>query len=199
MPVPPAVRTAATDPDDAVLIGAPDSSNVYTLPNGETVTWDRPSVVFGEREMMFRFHVRDKGGAPVAIEPFMGMNGHAVISRNDNSVLAHLHPVGSISMASITALEAIERGDTLPSLRPGVPRPRIDTATSMASMAGMPGMPGTPGMSAGMHAMHASPPTSDLEFPFSFSRAGTYAVWVQFRLHGVVQTAAFKFTVPLSQ
>jgi hypothetical protein len=119
------------------------------------------------------------------------MNGHAVISRNDNSVLAHLHPVGTISMASITALEAIERGDTLPSLRPGVPRPRIDT--TMASM------PGMPGMSAGMHAMHASPPTSDLEFPFSFSKAGNYAVWVQFRLHGVVQTAAFKFTVPLAE
>ena len=47
------------------------------------------------RDVNLKFAVR--GGSA---EPYMGMLGHAVVLADDFSVFAHLHPMGSISMAS---------------------------------------------------------------------------------------------------
>ena len=77
-------------------------------PPGSTSTTDRMSsgsaatarsIAGAEREL--RFSVRDAAGAPIAVEPYMGMAAHLAIASRDGSVFAHLHPSGSISMAAM--------------------------------------------------------------------------------------------------
>jgi hypothetical protein len=53
----------------------------------------------------FRFRVEDAGGAAQPIESYMGMMGHAAFMRTDGSTFAHVHPTGSVPMASVAALE----------------------------------------------------------------------------------------------
>ena len=53
----------------------------------------------------FRFRVEDAGGAAQPLEPYMGMMGHAAFVRRDGSTFAHVHPTGSVPMASMVALD----------------------------------------------------------------------------------------------
>lgn len=77
----------ATDPDDS-----------WHLEGDGGLTWLKTPLVAG-REVDLRFE------AKVPLEPYMGMMGHAVITRPDGEVFVHLHPVGSFSMASQQAFE----------------------------------------------------------------------------------------------
>lgn len=77
----------ATDPDDS-----------WHLEGDGGLTWLETPLVAG-REVDLRFE------AQVPLEPYMGMMGHAVITRPDGEVFVHLHPVGSFSMASQQAFE----------------------------------------------------------------------------------------------
>ncbi len=77
----------ATDPDDS-----------WHLAGEGGLTWLKSPLVAG-REVDLQFE------AKVPLEPYMGMMGHAVITRPDGEVFVHLHPVGSFSMASQQAFE----------------------------------------------------------------------------------------------
>jgi hypothetical protein len=114
---------------------------------------------------------------PAIPEPYLGMPGHAMVMRDDGSVFVHLHAMGSVSAAAQAALLAIERGDTLPSTRPNVPRPRLAEHGNHGSALAMP--------DAG----------STLEFPFAFPKPGAYRVWVQLKRAGKVETASFAVRV----
>lgn len=81
----------ATDP-------APDPDDSWHLEGSGGLTWLKTPLVAG-REVDLRFE------AKVPLEPYMGMMGHAVITRPDGEVFVHLHPVGSFSMASQQAFE----------------------------------------------------------------------------------------------
>jgi hypothetical protein len=107
------------------------------------------------------------------------MPGHALVSRADGKVFVHLHAGGSFAMASQQVLEAIQRGDTLPSVRSGA-SPRAVVRQERPAMAG-----------------HAAPRWrgDSLTFPFAFPSAGQYRLWVQIKRDGVVQTGAFDATV----
>ena len=49
-----------------------------------------------------RFRVEDAEHKPADdLEPYMGMAGHAEFVRSDFSVFAHIHPAGSVPMASL--------------------------------------------------------------------------------------------------
>ncbi len=65
----------------------------------ETLVWHREPLKAG-READLRFELRGPDGRPLPIEPYMGMQGHAVITREDGAVFVHLHPMGSINMAA---------------------------------------------------------------------------------------------------
>src|SRR3989454_5313926 len=41
--------------------------------------------------------VTDPSGRPARLEPYMGMAGHAMITRDDGAVFVHLHPAGTVS------------------------------------------------------------------------------------------------------
>ena len=52
-----------------------------------------------------RFTLRDASGAPLSVEPYMGMAAHAVVVRDDGSVFVHLHPMGTTpSMGAMPAM-----------------------------------------------------------------------------------------------
>jgi hypothetical protein len=94
------------DPDDSWRLGAESP-----LEGGFAMTWEHGAEPLqANREVELRFTVRDAAGQPAALEPYMGMLSHAVISRDDGKVFVHLHPVGSFSMAAQEAFEREEPG-----------------------------------------------------------------------------------------
>lgn len=78
-----AAAAAMSDPDDAAWAGAPSPIVMLSSPSFPA-----------NRDTDLRFRM------PGLLEPYMGMPGHAVIVSDDFSVFVHLHPMGSVSMAS---------------------------------------------------------------------------------------------------
>ena len=132
--------------------------------------WEpRPETVRASREMSLAFQVRDSSGAPVPLEPYMGMGAHAVVLRDDGSVFVHLHPMGTVSMASLALLPlpaGEDRGE--------------GKGASMAAMD---------------HAAHAMVPDGRVSFPYAFPRPGPYRLWVQVKAAGAVRTGVFDVLV----
>jgi hypothetical protein len=161
--------------DDSEGVAAPLSasgvdSDVFVLPDHNRIVWERngPPLRAGASES-FRFRVEDAEGKPVAIQPYMGMPGHAEFVRTDFSVFAHVHPAGSVSMA---AFEMAQAGLPSSSLAPS----EMNTAMTM------------PGMS--MPTLSESLPP-EVSFPYGFPSAGTYRIFVQVKHDGQIETAAF--------
>ena len=102
----------------------------------------------------------------------MGMTAHAVVTRADGSVFAHLHPTGTVSMASEMALTMRTPADTIA----GSLGRRLSAGHSMATMQAMPTAGGL---------------TSEFSIPYGFPKSGRYRIWVQVKRGGVVQTAVF--------
>jgi hypothetical protein len=87
----------------APAINSASSDQSFSLPDGTRMVWERegPPLAIGKLSW-FKFRVEDKDGKPVSdLEPYMGMAGHAVFVRSDEQVFAHLHPAGSVPMASL--------------------------------------------------------------------------------------------------
>jgi len=107
LPEPPSAGgSAAGDPDDSFfvprdLLGAQPYPATPIKPDGFEIRQEPPDgkLVAG-REVGLRFRLVGADGQPAVPEPYMGMAGHAVILRDDASVFVHLHPSGTISMAS---------------------------------------------------------------------------------------------------
>jgi len=155
------------DPDDSwrasqplAKTGAPKAS---TLEDGSTMLWHQEPLAVG-RETTLRFEVRAPDGAPVSLEPYMGMLSHSVITRDDGQVFVHLHPMGSINMA---AQQFFERQET------------ADKTAPMASMASMD------------HSMHHPAASNTVSFPYEFPKPGRYRIWVQVKSAGRVLTGVF--------
>lgn len=89
------------DADDAWLLpeGAAPAGDTFPLPGGFKLVWARPELRAGV-ETVLRFKAATAEGAPVLLEPYLEMYGHAVIMREDGSVFTHLHPSGTYSVAS---------------------------------------------------------------------------------------------------
>ena len=83
-----------------------------TLADGTQVIWKRDSrPLTANISMILDFEVKDKSGAPANdLEPYMGMAAHAEIIRDDLSVFAHIHPSGSVPMASMMMASADTSG-----------------------------------------------------------------------------------------
>ncbi len=168
-----ATRSPPVDPDDAWWIGA-DTAPVGT---GNVVI----RRIGGERPVSARtdadlgFEVTDADGRRVALEPYMGMLGHAMLNRKDGQVFLHVHPVGMVSMAAMEALAREEDSGIPPAQSP--------------AMSPMPGMSGD-STGSGM-----APATGTVRFPFVAPSAGTYRMWVQVKVAGRVVTRAFDIDV----
>ncbi len=172
--------TPVSDADDATFTGAP-AGNAVTLDDGSVLSWERgtTSIVAGV-DAPLTFVLRDKAGARLTVEPFLGMAGHAVVVRDSLDVFVHLHPVGTTSMAAQQALIQRTEADTA---RGALARRFVAADSTQRSYAAMPGM------------VHGQALSGTLSFPYAFPRAGHYRMWVQFRRGGVVRTAPYDVTV----
>ncbi len=88
------------DPDDSWSVATPSSSNTASLSDGSTMEWQRPNPLVAGKLESLRFTIKSPDGSPVELEPYLGMAGHAVITRDDGSVFVHVHPSGTVSMAA---------------------------------------------------------------------------------------------------
>ena len=97
------------DADDSWHVGGPAPDGVplplpfkavsVALENARMV-WRLPETLIADTELTLKFQVLGTNNTPIALEPYMGMQAHAVIQRDDGSVFTHLHPFGTVSMAA---------------------------------------------------------------------------------------------------
>jgi hypothetical protein len=171
----------APDPDDSWHVetnahaknedGSSPRNVVFRLPGDRTMVWENEAPLRENREASLRFKILDAKGEPVPLEPYMGMRAHAAIRHMDGSVFAHLHPVGSISMASqeFFAREAMDGGGG---------RARAETVATAAP-------------ADHSHHFAMSKTVEDVSFPYEFPKAGPYRIWVQMKCEGQVVTGVF--------
>jgi hypothetical protein len=79
------------------------AKNISPLDGGNRMVWDQDSTPLKAGQLAwFRFHMEDAQHQAISdLEPYMGMAGHAEFVKSDMSVFAHIHPAGSVSMASL--------------------------------------------------------------------------------------------------
>jgi hypothetical protein len=104
--IPPGTSTTPLATDDASASPAPLSQGelgpAYKLPDGYTMTWDRPETLTASTATIFRFHLIDPSGKPAAdTAAYLGMAGHAAFVKTDGTVFAHTHPDGSAAMPAM--------------------------------------------------------------------------------------------------
>jgi hypothetical protein len=94
-----------TLPDIAGQPVSGDDAAGPSLPaGGFSMVWlhDKMKPIIATELNLFSFEVVDPDGKPVNdLEPYMGMGGHAEFIKEDGSVFAHVHPTGSVPMASV--------------------------------------------------------------------------------------------------
>ena len=162
----PARTLPGRDPDDSWQVGAAATGS--SQGPGLVLTSGR-KLRAGE-EVSLDFTVQDESGRPAEIEPYMGMLGHAAMRRYDGSVFAHLHPMGTISMAAqdyFTAQANRETGQAAP-------------------------------MDHNMH-LHPAAAGNAISFPYLFPQPGAYRMWVQAKVGGKVITGVFDLEVGRGQ
>jgi len=181
-PVPATASSTSTherDPDDSwastsvVAHSTSTNATIFRTPDGTQIIWQPHPPLRANQDAGLNFSVADANGAPVDLQPYMGMLSHAAALRSDNAVFAHLHPSGNFSMAA----QMFFAGKTTPS---------NDT-----SMADMPGMENMPGMNHSMHSMHMGSAASTVSLPYQFPSPGNYRIWVQFKIADRILTAVF--------
>ena len=145
------------------------SAVVDTLEDNSTMEWLADSVVarVGD-EVTLRFRVRNPSGSLATLQPYLGMNAHAVIAKRDGSVFIHLHPAGTISMGAQEVFALRDRGDT----------------TAGGRLRHLDSMP-----------FHEMPMTGEFSVPYVFPRSGDYRIWVQVRRDNRVLTGVFDVTL----
>lgn len=186
-PGPPAADSSTADDSWAMAPfdcgTAPGEKAMSDLGDGFMMVWDRdPEPFAAGRETTLRFAVHDPDGKAATLEPYMGMTGHAVVSRDDGEVFVHLHPMGNVPAV---AQHAYEEGRERPA-GPAAP------ASSEVVEAGAPAA-----AAAAMPDDHVMPqgPGAAVSFPYEFPRPGTYRVWVQVQTGGAVRTGTFDVEV----
>jgi hypothetical protein len=103
-------QPSALDFDDSWHMGVSSSPQARSAPlmGGGRMEFQTEGPLVADRDTTLRFAAFGADGAPLALEPYMGMFGHAALRRSDGAVFTHLHPAGSVSMA---AAEMLARRD----------------------------------------------------------------------------------------
>jgi hypothetical protein len=79
------------------------TTNVSALADGGRMVWEQDGTALKAGQVSWlRFRIEGAQNEPVNdLEPYMGMAGHAEFVKSDFSVFAHIHPAGSVPMASL--------------------------------------------------------------------------------------------------
>lgn len=106
--VPSAVAGQPLHGDDAAgsaspLSRADPTRTVSPLGGASQLVWLREAKYQARTPYWFRFRLEDQPGHPAEdVELYMGMLGHAAFVKGDGSVFAHVHPSGSVPMATLS-------------------------------------------------------------------------------------------------
>jgi hypothetical protein len=154
--------------------------NIAPLSDGSRMVWEQDGPLKAGQAAWFRFRVEDAQHQPVTdLEPYMGMAGHAEFVRSDLSVFAHIHPAGSVPMASLMIVQKDF----------GAPA-ETDANAAMASAASMNHAMNHASMNQA--ARNATPSLPDeVSFPYGFPQPGDYRLFIQIKRHGQVETGVF--------
>ena len=147
---------------------------------GYKMIWENPGPLVENGDASLRFRLLAPDNQPVLLEPYLGMLGHAVVRRHDGAVFAHVHPVGTFSMA---AQEFLVNGKS---------RKRPASAGQSGPL------PGEQRSSAGeLHVSHTNRlgTAGEVSFPYAFPKSGPYRIWVQTKSDGRILTGVFDATV----
>jgi hypothetical protein len=164
------------------------SDTSFRLPDGYTMQWLKPAAPIRSRQgNIFRFRLLDVSGQPAGnMRYYMGMLGHAAFVKTDGTRFAHIHPTGSVSMASFMLAEnQLSAGK----------KPAGEMAIDGMDMSGM----DMPGMD--MSAIHSGGKIStaglpnEVTFPYGFPATGRYRIFVQMKHDETVETGAFDVDV----
>jgi hypothetical protein len=165
--------------DDAWLAANPAEDGIGEG-NGFKFLGPRQAEVNQPVELQFNTRSADGHAAP--LEPYLGMRGHLVISRDDGAVFTHLHPGGSASMAAMQLSSLRAEGKLPLQAAFGKADPICNVpAAGTAEVAWVNGAAGED--------------SSVVSFPYAFPRAGRYRMWVQARVKGKVETGVFEMVV----
>ncbi len=165
------------DMDDSWHFGDPlpgNMPNSCRLPGGYTMVWESGGALMARDAASLRFKVLKADGSPAPLEAYIGMAGHAAVRRTDGGVFAHLHPVGTISMASQEVF-----------VRRGIGK---DKRGEKGAPVGGSEVPAEP-------AQGVAGVTDSVSFPYEFPSAGRYRLWVQVKSEGRVLTGVFDTVV----
>lgn len=185
-------RYRASDRDDAWVLGSPRSETTIArvtapLADGSTMRWERGgATLVVDHEAPLRFDVLAPDGRPAALEPYMGMAGHAMLTRQDGGVFVHLHPAGTISLAAQETFRLRQPGDTV---RGELGRRLTALETEMRDDSGT--IPGGANGTPGSHRGGALPIAHAVSFPYAFPQPGRYRLWVQVKRAGRILTGVF--------
>src|SRR5207244_3660669 len=113
-------------------------------------------------------------------EPYMGMAGHAIITRDDGAVFVHLHPAGTVSLAALETFTLRQPGDTIRG-RLGARLTEIEKRAGSGEQGAVPPDAHQPSVS---HRELLLPAPSSLSFPYAFPKPGHYRIWVQVKRSG---------------
>ena len=155
--------------DDSGIDGwGENTTTEFALAGGERMVWEHDGYPLKSGvPLSLRFRVIDKSGNPAEdLEPYMGMAAHAAVLRSDGSVFAHIHPTGTVPMASFELAQA-----SLPS----------KGELSHSSM--------------DMSPMTRQKINPEISIPYGFPNHGMYRIFVQVKRRGQIQTAFFDVEV----
>ncbi len=88
----------------ASLVAGDDADGPSLPAGGYSMVWlrDQSKPIVARQINLFSFEIVGPDGKAVNdLEPYMGMGGHAEFIKEDGSVFAHVHPTGSVPMASV--------------------------------------------------------------------------------------------------
>lgn len=141
------------------------TATISPLGNGGRMIWEQDGTALKAGQVRwFHFRVEDaQHRLADDLEPYMGMAGHAEFVRSDLSVFAHIHPAGSVSMASLM----IAQKDA------GAATDAMDMNQSSMDHGSTPKLP------------------PEVSFPYGFPQLGDYRLFVQVKEHGLVETGVF--------
>ncbi len=184
----PAATWRPSDPDDAWIGDTEERGTgaVSKLADGSIMSWQRgaaPIVV--NQDAPLCFVVTHPGGKPAALEPYMGMAGHAMLTRYDGAVFVHLHPAGTVSLAALETFALRQPGDTVRGLL-GARLTALETGSGERGA-----VPDGAGRAPVEHRMEPLLAPSSLSFPYAFPQPGRYRMWVQVKRGGRILTAVF--------
>lgn len=145
------------------------TKNSFRLPDGYTMIWNRPPGPLHPNVLQqFRFTLLDPHSQPPSeMRLYMGMLGHAAFVKTDGSAFAHIHPSGTVSMASLMMAQN-----------------QLETKNDM-------NMPGMDMANMNKPATPAAALPNEVVFPYGFPAAGRYRIIVQMKHGDTVETGIF--------